>query len=239
MDGPIISIFDMLKKRYRQQKKEEQLQQETFPVDGKRPTYPTKTTEVKRLKSKSSRNKIAATPKEKSTKMTSNVVTAAHLTKKRSGMLMPAMTKKEVLDELIVRMTSPPKRFEEKLNISNESSSSVESSIKSVVSALQKPKPAIPAKPKIVKAMPGSASSQSRRRQALSPRNTNSVATPKLKRERPIKLKAIHKSDVNNNVTAERPKRRLQVSKSKSSFRSKLERKADTVFDENAVHYRL
>ncbi|XP_060656267.1 uncharacterized protein LOC132791389 [Drosophila nasuta] len=237
MDGPIISIYDMLRKRYRQQKKEEQLQQEIFPIDGRRPTYPTRKTETKKLKMKSSRSKMVSTPKEKSTKMTTNVVTATHLTKKRSRMLIPALAKKEVLNDLIERMTMPAKKSEEKLI--NESSGSTESTLNTVVTVLKKTKPAVPTKPNVVKMLPGSASTAARRRLALSPRNMNTLATPKLKREKQLKPKAMRKNDANNPTDALRPKRRLQTNKSMSLIQVKSELKPDSNAEDNAMRYRL
>ncbi|KAH8378356.1 hypothetical protein KR093_010912 [Drosophila rubida] len=238
MDGPIVSIFDMLKKRYRQQKKEELMQSETFPVDGRRPNFPARGTEVKKLKLKASRSKIAGTPKEKSSKGSSNMVTATHLTKKRSALIIPTVANKEVLNELIERMTMPAKKSDEKLIISHGSSSSTESAFNTVVSTQKKPKATVSSKSKIAKPTSYSASNSSRRRLALSPRNTNSLATPKPKREKSLKSKTARKGDGNDSASGLRSKRRLPSAKSKVSIHTKAELKPDDSED-NRLRYRL
>ncbi|XP_034474977.1 uncharacterized protein LOC117782115 [Drosophila innubila] len=200
MDAPIISIYDLLMKRHRQQKKDEQLQhKELFSGSARRQNNPTRTSanslaEAKKTKLKTSRTKICVDLKDKqATKTSSNVITATHLTKKRTGILMPSLTKKEVLNQLIERMSASTKKPQVK-PVNNESSgqgtSPAEDDSDGPIISIKKMK----FKPKNLKPLPASASSNSRRRLALSPRNTNTMGTPKLKREKPIKSKAVSNS---------------------------------------------
>ncbi|KAL7741780.1 hypothetical protein ACLKA6_000388 [Drosophila palustris] len=243
MDAPIISIYDMLMKRYRQQKKDEQSHnKELLSGSAGRLNNSTRIsansiTETKKPKLKTSITKIYGDSKDKqNTKMSSSVITASHLTKKHTGITMPSLTKKEVLNQLIERMSMSSKKPQER-PVNNESSP-VEDDSDGPIISIKKMK----SKPKIWKPVPGSARSNSRRRLALSPRNTNSMGTPKLKREKLVKSKTVSNSktvrtDTDNAVNV-RPKRRVQANKSKISIMSKLEdRKIPS--DENVVRYRL
>lgn len=249
MDASIISIYDMMVKRYRQQKKEEQLQQnDLLSGSDERQNKETKAggdriIETKKPKWKEGRTKICTGSKDKQTaKMASNVITATHLTKKHTGILMPPLTKKEVLNKLIERMSTSSKKPQEKPE-SNESSgqgtSLAEEDTDIPIISIKKMK----TKPKNLKSVPASASSNYRRHLALSPRNINTMGTPKPKRERPIiKPKPVSnskalKTDPNIPVSV-RPKRRLQINKSKISIISKKE-DIESLSDENAVRYRL
>jgi len=249
MDAPIISIYDMMVKRYRQQKKEEQLQQnDLFSGPDERQNKETKAggdriTETKKPRWKGSLTKISTESKDKqSAKMSKNVITATHLTKKHTGILMPPLTKKEVLNKLIERMSTSSKKPQEK-PVSNESSgqgTSLAEEDRSIpIVSIKKMK----TKPKILKPVPVSASSNYRRRLAMSPRNISTMGTPKPKRERPIiKPKPVSnskalKTDPNIPFNV-RPKRRLPINKSKISIISKKE-DIKSSSDENAVRYRL
>ncbi|EDW63953.1 histone H1-I [Drosophila virilis] len=249
MEEPVVSIYDMLMKRHRQQRKEE-CQQQRDLLQNRRPTQDVQTKpsvdssiEPKKPRARISRTRFSVDPMQSGVKMSASVVTSAHLTKKKSNILPPSHAKKETLNQLVEKMSgfsrkrlknapAEPLPVPEK-SVADHTTRSRDNSTKKRTGMRNKPK--------VNKTPPGSESINQRPRLALSPRNTNRLANkPAVKREKakanPNEPKVQRRA---KNSEAVRPKARLRVHMSKLSIKSaSKERKIPPPAD-NAVHYRL
>lgn len=96
MEESIVSIYDLLLKRQRQLRRQ-QIQDTTVVVGViDEPTNAAESDKSKPV----TRTRVTQEPKVGRP----NVVSAAHLTRKHTGTLLPSLTKKEVLDKLVARM---------------------------------------------------------------------------------------------------------------------------------------
>lgn len=99
MEESIVSIYDLLLKRQRQLRRQ-QIQDTTVVVGViDEPTNTSNAAESDKSKPVT-RTRVTQEPKVGRP----NVVSAAHLTRKHTGTLLPSLTKKEVLDKLVARM---------------------------------------------------------------------------------------------------------------------------------------
>ncbi|XP_023170751.2 hairy/enhancer-of-split related with YRPW motif protein [Drosophila hydei] len=185
MDEPIVSIYDMLMKRYRQQRREDLQGQKDSLLN--RPARDIRLSCAAQLQShttsqssmdKKTRLRLtrprSTMDNMSSCKMSTNV-TATHLTKKQSGVLLQPPIKKEVLNHLVAKMSG--------LNRKQMVGAAV------ATSASDKPTSSLSKKrSKNVKAMKSSHGSgefsKSRNRLVLSPRHTNRQLKPQIKRDK-------------------------------------------------------
>lgn len=247
MEEPVVSIYDMLMKRHRQQRKEE-CQQQRDLLQNRRPTQDVQTKpsvdssiQPKKPRARISRTRFSVDPMQPGVKMPASVVTSTHLTKKKSNIPPPSHAKKETLNQLVEKMSGfSRKRLK---NASAEpvlEKSAAEHTTRSRDGSGKK-RTGMRNKPKVNKTPPGSESINLRPRLALSPRNTNRLANkPAVKREKaksnPNEPKVQRRA---KNSEAVRPKARLRMHMSKLSIKSaSKERKIPPPAD-NAVHYRL
>ncbi|XP_017846748.1 uncharacterized protein LOC108602918 [Drosophila busckii] len=236
MDESVISIYDMLIKRHKQRKREEQLKEAlpTKRVYGRVVEIKDKheaaqsaeyTLEGRKIMRRCSHAKVSAeSDKQK--------VTAAHLTKKHSGILLPPPTRKDVVNRLVQQMSSSVRKAKEQLAVEHKVSTT-----KSTSRIKHSPK----LKPKKVKATQDSASSaKSRKRPVLSPRNTNRLSKEKLKRDKTVTVaKATLSSPQSQSAQRVRSKLRSSARKSKISVKSGSERPSSKPADKPNPRYRL
>ncbi|XP_064541796.1 uncharacterized protein LOC135430902 [Drosophila montana] len=244
MEEPIVSIYDMLMKRYRQQRKEE-FQQQRDLLQNKRPTQdvPTKPSMDFSIEPKKPRSRISRTrfsvEQMQPVRVSTNVVTSTHLTKKKSNILLPPHAKKETLNQLVEKMSGLSRKRSKNAPaepVPVPEKSATEPTTRSRDGSGKK-RTAMRIKPKVNKTPPGSEPINQRQRLVLSPRNSNKPAVKRDKaKTNPNEPKVQRRA---KNPEAVRPKARLKVHMSKLSIKSASKASKTPLPADNAVRYRL
>ncbi|KAH8403096.1 hypothetical protein KR222_004968, partial [Zaprionus bogoriensis] len=191
MEETIVSIYDLLLKRQRQIRKEQTVLHVDNPLIRRAHSTvggePGKATADESKKPKANRTRIGTEVKPRAPKATPNEITASHLTKKFAGNLLPAFTRKDVLNRLVEKMSGSKKTAKaSSADSSDMAPPSPELQLQVPVISVKKAKASPRAKSKNTpKVSSGSGSSNLRRRLALSPRNTNSTGTSTISGEKP------------------------------------------------------
>ncbi|XP_017857060.1 PREDICTED: probable serine/threonine-protein kinase DDB_G0281745 [Drosophila arizonae] len=248
MEDPVVSIYDMLMKRYRQQRRDDQQQQKEAPPHRQasrdlrqpyaalqQPQAGVQLSADKKPRPRLARPRLAGDSLTGG-KMSTNVVTATHLTKKQSGVLLQPPLKKEVLNQLVAKMSGKQ--------------TPAAAAIAAATAAPEKPSTSLNKKRsktgKGLKSSHGSESSNRRSRPVLSPRNTNRQLKSQSKRD---------KSKINNELKQQQqqqqtppppPQQRRpknpESERQKVRLRSRLSKFSVTANDQsadNAVRCRL
>lgn len=110
MEESIVSIYDLLLKRQRQLRKE-YIQSKTVvvattsvesPVVEKAEAEGTTTTPTTMP---ITRTRVTREPRQHRNTAKANVISASHLTRKQTGLIIPSLHKRDVIDKLVARMT--------------------------------------------------------------------------------------------------------------------------------------
>lgn len=247
MEEPIVSIYDMLMKRNRQQRRDDQQQQkEATPnrqairdlrqpyAAQQQPQAGVQLNADKKPRPRPTRPRPAGDSLA-GAKMSTNVVTATHLTKKQSGVLLQPPLKKEVLNQLVAKMSGkqPP----------------AAAALAAAPAAPEKPSTSLNKKRsktgKVLKSSHGSESSNRRARLVLSPRNTNRQLKSQNKRDKSKinnELKQQEQPPLSPPQPQQRRPKNPESERQKVRLRSRLSKFSVTAKDQsadNAVRCRL
>lgn len=242
MEESIVSIYDLLLKRQRQ------LRLENMTVVGVADESPIveKGAKVNVI----NRTKVNQEIKKRTSQMGANVISASHLTRKHTGLVMPTSHKRDVIDKLVARMTGGSKETAKAPSTPEVVESIViepgvtpscgpaAQNVETVSVPTKKVKAS--SKPKVknaAKVVPDNGTKSTRRRMALSPRNDlSNISTSKLDRNTRNWTANINLPiDIYQNSI--RSKRSLKTRKSKTVVKSKLDRISSDEL--NTVLYRL